>query len=131
MKRAAIALGWLGAMTIPVVLALVYSFGCCVLPFHNVLHRVLPLCSLANALSSHALPDGDDGAIPPAQRHHRPAHRAFVPAGGRSHFNVPFDSVLAWATRADASHRTFISHGAARCDHDTGQRLQLLVLLRI
>ena len=131
MKRVAIAFVWLGAMTIPVVLALVYSFGCCVLPFHNVLHRVLPLCAMARALSSHALPDGHDDATPPSRRHHQPANHALVRGSVRSHSDAPVHSHLAWATRSDGAYRTFISHGAARCDDDTGQRLQLLVLLRI
>ena len=47
MRRIAIAAACVIGATIPLLTATVFIFGCCVLPFHNVIHKALPLCDLA------------------------------------------------------------------------------------
>ena len=49
MRRTAIAATWVFGATVPLVAALVFLFGCCVLPFHAYIHKAMPLCHLAMA----------------------------------------------------------------------------------
>ena len=47
MRRTAIAAAWVFGATVPLVAAVVFVFGCCVLPFHGYIHKALPLCHFA------------------------------------------------------------------------------------
>src|SRR6266849_3953183 len=47
MRRTAIAAAWIAGTTVPLVGAVVFLFGCCVLPFHAYIHKAIPLCHLA------------------------------------------------------------------------------------
>ena len=126
MKRAAIAVAWIVGATVPLLLATVFLVGCCVLPFHQTLHRVMPICSAVASFMSggHA---GHDAAQPsaPAREKQEPVKRmatevplvfrlAAVPAAERI-----------GAPNAATGYRSFIALGAIRCDQDVG--LHLLV----
>ena len=70
MKRFWIALAWMGAVTVPALLMVVFLFGCCVLPFHQVLHHAFPICGGIVAFLIHSpmppIPGG--AATPPPAR---------------------------------------------------------------
>lgn len=117
--------GLLGA---PLVAA-VFLFGCCVLPFHG--HRMSPLCHAASAiLGGHG---GD---------HETVRHPVTLPkVGAAPALTVPSRSVsltpspmnARFSIRSAVAHRAtrcWLSHGAARCDDDVGLEL-LLATFRI
>jgi len=126
MRRTLIAVAWLLGTTVPVLAAVVFYFGCCVLPFHAYLHKALPLCHLAVALEHQQ----DDAPQPmPAREKQEPAKRmaTTVPR------TLPLAALAATrriATSIDASaYRSFISLGALRCDQDIGLHLLTRTLL--
>ena len=45
MRRFSIVVAWIAFACIPTVAISVLIFGCCALPFHRVIHRILPVCS--------------------------------------------------------------------------------------
>jgi len=117
MRRTLIAVAWLLGTTVPVLAAVVFYFGCCVLPFHAYLHKALPLCHLAVALEQ----QHDDAPQPmPAREKQEPAKRMATTvartlplAALASHRRIP--------TPIDANaYRSFIALGALRCDQDVG-----------
>ncbi|HJQ39812.1 MAG TPA: hypothetical protein VKB93_21925 [Thermoanaerobaculia bacterium] len=113
MRRAFIIAAWIAGTTLPLLVATVFYFGCCVLPFHRVLHEVAPLCHAAS--TSH---DNDPhDTVPPAKR-----------ITGIAPSSIRLASIA--AERFDplprpVAYRDFIAHGAVRCDRDVG--LHLLV----
>ena len=114
MKRTAIAVAIVAATTVPAFVATVWLFGCCVLPFHHVLHRLVPLCRIAS--NGHA---SDAQTSTPAKEKQQPAPRftteltsAFAPLFvGQSHPLI---------TCSPAAYRSFLSLGGVRCDQDIG-----------
>src|SRR5438552_4026920 len=124
MKRTFVAAAWIAGSTITLLVATVFIFGCCVLPFHGVIHRLMPLCQTAAAIMS-------------GQHHHDPAAQTPMPAREKQEpvkrmstelpfaFGVARPSVqLRTATpTAAAGYRSFISLGATRCDQDVGLHL--------
>ena len=125
MRRTAIAAAWLFGTTVPLVAAAVFVFGCCVLPFHGLIHRVLPLCHIASGLIHHH----DDQTPAPAREKQEPVKRlvstmppafALTPAGDRPR--------IVRASAATA-YRSFISLGATRCDRDVGLHVVLETFL--
>src|SRR5436189_1566666 len=52
MKKAFFAAAALAAAGVPTVVAIVMHFGCCALPFHQMAHKLMPLCHAAmNAMA--------------------------------------------------------------------------------
>jgi hypothetical protein len=47
MKRRLIAAAWITGATVPLLVAVVFVVGCCVLPFHAVMHKLMPICEMA------------------------------------------------------------------------------------
>ena len=126
MRRSAIAAAWIVGATVPLLIGTVFLFGCCVLPFHQTLHRLMPVCS-AVASFMRGGDAGHDHAQPssPAREKQEPVKRIvtalpstfrLVMTGAGQHLSAP---------SAATSYRTFIALGAIRCDHDVG--LHLLV----
>ena len=106
MKRRAIAAIWIAGATVPLLAATVFLFGCCVLPFHRVVHKLMPVCELAAAMMR-----GDRGHqhdATPAPEKQEPVKRIATV--------VPQVFRLAAAT----TDRSFITLGAVRCDRDVG-----------
>jgi hypothetical protein len=127
MRRTFIILAWVAGATVPAALSALFVFGCCVLPFHRVVHRVLPLCRIALPL----ITGGDEKqASTPAPERREPARRivSIAPHAFRL-FSTPAPLTSVTASAA-TSYRSFIAHGAARCDRDVGLHL-LVSTLRI
>ncbi len=113
MRRAFIIAAWIAGTTVPLLVATVFYFGCCVLPFHKAIHEVAPLCHIATSA-----PTEEHHEVPP------PAKRIT----GVAPSAIRLASIA--AQRFDplprpTSYRDFITHGAVRCDRDVG--LHLLV----
>lgn len=118
MRRALIAFGLIAGTLLPALFATVWLFGCCVLPFHQTLHRILPLCRIAmfahSGGRSHEQP-----ATTPAQEK-RPAPVRLV-TEGTAGFALPFAPTSHFISPCSAAgYRSFITLGALRCDRDVG-----------
>jgi hypothetical protein len=131
MKRTAIAAAWIAGATVPLVVAVVFLFGCCVLPFHAYIHKAMPLCHLAVEVIA-----GEQGGQHDSAQQPLPARAKQEPAK-RIATEVPKSFQLAalatmrrLATPVDTSaYRSFISLGALRCDQDVGLHLLAGTLL--
>ncbi|HEX9668585.1 MAG TPA: hypothetical protein VGC93_03795 [Thermoanaerobaculia bacterium] len=112
--------------------------GCCILPFHGFVHRLVPLCEMAAALVT-----GDDTG--PGHDHDHPAapaerqdgsgsgarHQAgWQPAAHRG-LQVVLTPTADRPLDSPARYRTLVSLGATRLDEDVGARLAALDTLRI
>ncbi|HEV8658388.1 MAG TPA: hypothetical protein VGS96_07140 [Thermoanaerobaculia bacterium] len=127
MKRAAIAVACLAGATIPATIATVYLFGCCVLPFHRTLHRLMPLCSMA----MHQTSSDDHRTSTPASERQQVKPRFVSAPASKEHLQVSIVMSGLPRTGSALAYRSFISLGATRCDRDVGLRLQLLDTLRV
>jgi hypothetical protein len=116
MKRAAVALAWLVGATVPLLMATVFLFGCCVLPFHNVLHHMMPLCHLATTLAT----EQAQPATPRAKQ--EPVKRVPLELPRASRV-VDTHEMRAITPANQSMYRSFIAHGAMRCDRDVGLHL--------
>ena len=126
MRRTAIAAVWIIGATVPLLVAIVFIFGCCVLPFHATIHRVMPLCHLAVDFIR-----GDhDGAQQtlPARVKQEPVKR-FATDLPRSFHLAQASDVRRATPAATTAYRSFITLGAIRCDQDIGLHLLVGTLL--
>ena len=133
MKRVAIATTFLLGSTIPIVMAAVFLFGCCVLPFHHVLHRVMPFCHVASGiLNGHHDNDNRHPSPTPSSKQKAAAPQLTTTLRGKE---SPFVSMTFGVARDGArsriAFRSFITLGAARCDQDVGLLAILIVTFRI
>ena len=124
-SRTLTILAWSAGTLIPAMLAIVFLFGCCALPFHRVVHRYLPLCGgivklLATAPPTNAGAPTPTTAPPAKVRAVRAEASATVTTDTRmSRIEPP----------ARPSFRSWITLGALRCDRDVGWHLLLAVFL--
>ncbi len=118
MKRRVVAALWITGATVPLLMATVLVVGCCALPFHHVVHKLMPICDMALSMMRG---DSDADAVPavPA-REQEPVKRIAteVPHAFRLARVITESSVTASAMTT--SHRSFITLGAMRCDRDVG-----------
>lgn len=122
MSRTAIAAAWIAGTTVPLVAALAFLFGCCVLPFHAYIHKAMPLCQIAIGVIRGEHADHHEGAQQPlpARAKQEPVKRIATEVP-RSFQLAALTSVLRAAAPTDTSaYRSFISLGALRCDQDVG-----------
>jgi hypothetical protein len=131
MRRTVIAGAWLIGTTVPLLAGMVFIFGCCILPFHGVMHKAMrhamPLCQVAVALISGDHHQGrDEGQTPvPAREKQEPVKRMATDVP-RSLQHAGAGTRDIRTVAADATtYRSFITLGAIRCDRDVG--LHLLV----
>lgn len=121
MRRRLIAAAWIAGATVPLLLATFLVVGCCVLPFHGLIHRMMPACEIAE----HLMRGGHDHdehpqPLPPAQEKQEPAKRIAASLTAETRIqSVGSQSLQLLATPAD-DYRSFISLGALRCDQDVG-----------
>lgn len=117
MRRRLIAAVWVAGATVPLLIAAVFLVGCCALPFHGVLHKLMPLCEMA-ANAAHGEHE-HDAATPPARGKQEPVKRvpSAMPPAMRVAANESHQLVTPSASK---SYRSFISLGATRCDRDVG-----------
>ncbi len=119
MKRRVVAALWISGATVPLLLATVMVVGCCALPFHHVVHKLMPICDMAMSMMRG---DADADAVPavPSREKQEPVKRIAteVPHAFRL-ARLMTESGATAATMA-TSYRSFISLGAVRCDRDVG-----------
>jgi hypothetical protein len=131
-RRVLLALFSVVAVTIPAMLSALLLFGCCVLPFHRVIHRVIPLCHLASAMLQGGRADSERQPAPPA-----PTKQQLKPPPlittltSRQVFDHQNGATLGLVDHSPAAHRSFIALGALRCDDDVGVQRLLLQTFRI
>ncbi len=131
MRSTAIAAAWIAGTTVPLVAALVFVFGCCVLPFHGYIHKAMPLCHMAMDVLAGEHGGHHDGAQQPlpARAKQEPVKRMATEVP-RSFQLAELSSVHHAATPTDTTtYRSFISLGALRCDQDVGLHLLAGALL--
>lgn len=128
MRRTVIAAAWIVGATVPLLAAVVFVFGCCVLPFHSYLHKAMPVCEMALDLMR-GEPAGhhhDASQQPVPVRERQEPAKQIASALPRSFHLTALSSVRSRPAAVDASgYRSFIALGALRCDQDIG--LHLLV----
>ncbi len=131
-----IVAGWL----LGAGLAAFLLVGCCVLPFHGLVHRLVPLCDLAVAVvtggdAGHGHGHDHEHPATPADRQDGPAPGARHPVSwqpaARSGFTVALAATPERPLDSPARYRTLVSLGAIRLDEDVGARLAALDTLRI
>jgi hypothetical protein len=131
MRRTVIAAAWIAGATIPLFVATIFLVGCCVFPFHGVIHRLMPVCHVAAALmSGHHHDSGHDAQMPmPAREKQQPVKRLVSEAPQSVRLFARADAVTVNAAAAATAYRSFISLGATRCDRDIGLHLLLDIFL--
>lgn len=130
MRRTAIAAAWIAGTTVPLLAAVVFVFGCCVLPFHGYIHKAMPLCHLAVDFIGGEHGDSARGQQPlPARAKQEPVKRMATEVP-RS-FQLAALSDVAHGARpiGTGGYRSFIALGALRCDQDVGLHLLAGLLL--
>ena len=126
MKRRVIAAAWIVGATVPLLMATVFLVGCCALPFHNVVHKLMPVCEMAmSVLRGDAAADDREGDATPAQEKQRIA-TALPNVVRLTAADVP-ERKIAMAT--PAGYRSFITLGAVRCDRDVGWHVLVATFL--
>lgn len=127
MRRIAIVTGIVAGTLIPSLVATVWLFGCCVLPFHRVMHRLVPLCRIATSQADHGdRSDQQPSTTPQAKQ--RPV--SMVTTEPTSYFAVPFaPHASPVITASPAAYRSFITLGAVRCDRDIGLHTLIAIFL--
>ena len=123
MKKGLITVAVLAVTTIPAVLAAAYLFGCCVLPFHQVLHKLMPLCEMAVS----AFADEEPSSTPAQKDEPRTKITTDLPRV----FRAPALNAAPFTAPAVLTARSSLSPAAARCDRDVGLHLLLLATFRI
>ncbi|PYQ58546.1 MAG: hypothetical protein DMF58_14995 [Acidobacteria bacterium] len=108
MRRSAIALAVIAGTIVPAFIATVWLFGCCVLPFHHAIHRLLPLTA-------------PKAKQPPSIRFVTELTSAFGVHLVRRSSPLLADS--------PAAYRSFITLGAIRCDRDVGLHMLFATFL--
>ena len=118
MRRIIFAAGIVTTTLVPALVATVWLFGCCVLPFHGAIHRLIPLCRIAIAMA-HGGDDSDQQPSTTPQEKQRPAQR--MATEPTANIGVPFtprSSPL--ISHTPSAYRSSITLGALRCDCDVG-----------
>jgi len=130
MRRTAIAAAWVFGATVPLLAAVVFVFGCCVLPFHEYLHKAMPFCHLAVDYINGEHADRDQGQQPmPARERQEPVKRMATDVPRSLRFDALAYAGGVPSQTVPRSYRSFISLGALRCDQDVGLHLIVGLLL--
>jgi hypothetical protein len=122
-KRTWIAALCVAGTTVPALAAALFLAGCCVLPFHHVIHKILPLCQSAAKMvaGDHHDGDRDDPASTPAREKEQTGSRTVVGLTSTPRMASAMSGHLPLGTpHARTAYRSFISLGATRCDRDVG-----------
>ncbi len=121
MRRRLIAAAWIFGATIPLLLATVFVVGCCVLPFHQVAHKLMPICDMAANLMRggdvHAAHEHD---TTPAREKQKPVKRIATEVPTVFRLAAMTGAERTAAPSATTAYRSFITLGAVRCDRDVG-----------
>ena len=132
MKRSLIATTWMVATGVPLLVSVVFLFGCCVLPFHEVAHKLMPICDVAASLLRGDHGDHRDeaqqGSVP-AREKEQPVKRLLTEIPSSYRLVASATHVRADSANAATGYRSFISLGATRCDQDVGLYVVVETLL--
>lgn len=124
MRRKAIAAAWIAGTTVPLLLATVFLVGCCVLPFHQIAHKLMPICEMAaNVMrGDRAGHDHEHDAVPPspAREKQEPVKRMATEVPSLFRLANAAGEPRAVTPVATTGYRSFITLGAVRCDRDVG-----------
>ncbi len=125
MKRRIVAAVWITGATVPLLLAAVFLVGCCVLPFHQVMHKLMPICEMAASVmrGDHAgHDDHEHDAVPPspAREKQEPVKRIATEIPYAYRLVIATTETRMTAASATTAYRSFITLGAVRCDQDVG-----------
>jgi len=133
MRRRVIAAVWITGAAVPLLLATVFLVGCCVLPFHQVVHKLMPICDMAANLirGEHAGHGQEHDALPPspAREKQEPVKRIATEVPHMFRLAVVSDATRAIAVNATTGYRSFITLGAVRCDRDVGLHVLVATFL--
>jgi hypothetical protein len=105
---------------VPLLVATVFLFGCCVLPFHGVMHKLMPLCELAVSFARGDSGEDEHDAVPPPARKQEPVKRIATEVPGVFRLAAAVQITRVLTPVAATGHRSFITLGAVRCDRDVG-----------
>ena len=121
-RRRVIAAVWVTGATVPLLLATVFLVGCCVLPFHQIAHKLMPICDMAANLirGDHAGLEREHEATPPARENQEPVKRMATEVPNMFRLAAIDGAPRAIAPTATTGYRSFITLGAVRCDRDVG-----------
>lgn len=124
MNRRVVAAVWIAGATVPLLLAAVFLVGCCVLPFHRVAHKLMPICEMAATVigGDRADHDHEHDAVPPppAREKQEPVKRIATEVPDLFRLAAVGTTPRAIAPTATTAYRSFITLGAVRCDRDVG-----------
>jgi hypothetical protein len=122
MKRTAVAAAWILGSTLPLLAATVFLVGCCVLPFHGLVHKMMPLCQSAAEVMGGGHHDADhhDHPATPAKQKEEPVKRVVSEPGETFRLAAARAERQITVPYTPAGYRSFISLGASRCDQDVG-----------
>ena len=118
----------------PLLLATVFLVGCCVLPFHQVAHKLMPICDMAASLirGEHGGHGQEHDALPPspAREKQEPVKRIATEVPNMFRLAAIGDEATrAIAANATTGYRSFITLGAMRCDRDVGLHVLVATFL--
>lgn len=105
-----------------------WLFGCCVLPFHAVMHRLVPICQLSMAMVQGSDAHSSEQTTTAPTQKQGGAERAAPELTTRFSFPVSSPSP-AVVSATPAAYRSRISLGAMRCDSDVGLHTLLVTWL--
>ena len=133
-RKRKLALAWLAATAAPAALAVVL-IGCCALPLHGLVHRLLPLCEMAET-ALQAGHHGDHGghhspATPAPKQDSQDGARLSARTENRATFVPALVSCGSHPLPPEVAQRSQTAPGAFRCDDDVGRRLASVDTLRI
>lgn len=122
MRRGLVAAACINGATIPLLAATVFLFGCCVLPFHGIIHKLVPACEMAAHLMRGGHGDHDQKAQPssPAREKQEPIKRMATDLSSGVRIPVLSNDQRPFFPSAPAAYRSFITLGALRCDQHVG-----------
>jgi len=126
MKRTAIAAAWIAGVTVPLLVSVVFVFGCCVLPFHGVIHKFMPLCNVAIDFMRGEQHEHQQAPVPEKQQ---PVKRIALEMPRAFHSTIASTAQRSATPSAATAYRSFISLGAIRCDQDIGLHLFVATML--
>ena len=129
MRRTFIAAAWLVGATVPLLIATVMIFGCCVLPFHGVIHKMMPLCDLAMNVIRGEHAAGANHQPTPARERQEPVKRVVTEVPRTFQLHAAFAVPRRIDAANGSTYRSFITLGAVRCDRDVGLHLFVATLL--
>ncbi|MFL6245716.1 MAG: hypothetical protein ACJ74H_06805 [Thermoanaerobaculia bacterium] len=120
MRRRVISAVWILGATVPLFMATLLLVGCCALPFHAVMHRLMPICEMAASVLRGDRADGGHNheTLPPSQE--KPVKRIATAMPTAFRLAATTLAERAIAPAAATRYRSFITLGAVRCDRDVG-----------